>query len=169
MDHNDKEEIDFEEEQFDELGNVANDRKLKKADCIPNAIKKKQDLILLSRAWFHVSTGLVVDSGAGLSTGEEMLVIFDEQLYSDTYDRKFLEFNNWLKLKVMKTRGKFCILVNSLNILDVSPMECEQIFNSFLRFHTSKGEIDISNRFIELRQLKPICAHFPLGIQNVDL
>ena len=47
MDHNDKEEIDFEEEQFDELGNVANDRKLKKADCIPNAIKKKQDLILL--------------------------------------------------------------------------------------------------------------------------
>jgi hypothetical protein len=47
MDHDDKEEIDFEEEQFDELGNVANDRKLKKVDCIPNAIKKKQDLILL--------------------------------------------------------------------------------------------------------------------------
>ena len=82
MDHNDKEEIDFEEEQFDELGNVANDRKLKKADCIPNAIKKKQDFILLSRAWFHVSTGLEVDSGAGLSTGEEMLVTLDEQSFS---------------------------------------------------------------------------------------
>ena len=47
MDHDDEEEIDFEVEQVDELGNVANDRKLKKADCIPNAIKMKQDLILL--------------------------------------------------------------------------------------------------------------------------
>jgi hypothetical protein len=47
MENDDIEEIDFEEEQFDELGNVANHRKLKKADCIPNAIKKKQDLILL--------------------------------------------------------------------------------------------------------------------------
>ena len=47
MENDDKEEIDFEEEQFDELRIVANDRKLQKADCIPNAIKKKQDLILL--------------------------------------------------------------------------------------------------------------------------
>jgi len=47
MENDDKEEIDYEEEHFDEFGNVANHRKLKKADCIPNAIKKKQDLILL--------------------------------------------------------------------------------------------------------------------------
>ena len=61
---------------------------------------------------------------------------------------------------VMKTRGKFCILVNSLNILDVSPSECEQIFDSFLVFHTSIGEIDISTCFMKLRELKQFSFSF---------
>jgi hypothetical protein len=127
-----------------------------------NRIKKQFKLLpeKKSRAWFFVNTGLEVDSGAGLNTGEEMLVSPVEQLYSDTYDWKTLAYNNWLKLQVMKTRGKFCILVNSLNILDVSPGECEQIFNSFLRYHTSKGEIDISTCFIALFNLKLSACFF---------
>ena len=84
----------------------------------------------------------------------------DELLYSDTYDWKLMKANEWLKLNVMKTRGKFCILVNSLNILDVSSLEAEQIFDSFRGFHTSKGEIDISTCFIELSKLQLVSYYF---------
>jgi len=47
MENDDLSEKDYEEERLAGSGNVVNDRKLKKDDCSPNAIKLKQDLILL--------------------------------------------------------------------------------------------------------------------------
>ena len=156
MDHDDEEEIDFEVEQVDELGNVANDRKLKKADCIPNAIKKKQDLILLfffdnMPAKFNRVLGEEVDVDSAIQCLDLMVGMHMSEAEADN----FLAFMD--RIVSSKTLKPFAM-----------PIRSKTLYRAFLGktelfFPLEIAELKVLPTIFEAdgkKDLKPLCKPF---------
>ena len=156
MENDDKEEIDYEEEHFDEFGNVANHRKLKKADCIPNAIKKKQDLILLfffdnMPAKFNRVLGEEVDVDTAIQCLDLMVGMHMSEAEADN----FLAFMD--RIISSKTLKPFAM-----------PIRSKTLYRAFLGktelfFPLEIAELKVLPTIFEAdgkKDLKPLCKPF---------
>jgi hypothetical protein len=107
-----------------------------------------------SHTWFHVDTGLCVESGSGLVHQLEGNSSLETQKQFDGFNYAWIciDVANWIQCHVLKTKGVFCIIASVLNSSKFSQARCVEIFDEFKNYHTSSGEIKVNWCFFKIQE-----------------